>query len=138
MAVLGRWNLPNGCEERRVWQKAFFCDLVAQIADLFCGKSSLLGPQFKISVPESLKDLPESSEVFLPCGGEDDDVIQIKQARFPVEAREEAIREAGEGGGCIAKTKWDLIEFVQLQHCWYERRSFPYHAPVLELANSHS
>ena len=111
---LGSWNLPNGGEERRVWQKAFFCDPVAQIADLFCVKSTLLGPQFKISVPESLKDLPESSKVFLPCGGEDNDVIQIKQARFPVEAREEAIHEAREGGGSVAKTKWDLIKFVQL------------------------
>ena len=110
----GRWNLPNGCEECRIWQEAFFCDPVAQIADLFCGKSTLLGPQFKTGVPESLKDLPESREVFLPCGGEDDDVIQIKQARFPVEAREDTIHEAREGGGSVAKTKWDLIKFVQL------------------------
>ena len=70
-----RWNLPNGCEERRVWQKAFLCDPVTQIADLFCGKGTFLGPQLEISVPESLKDLPESSEVFLPGGGKDDDII---------------------------------------------------------------
>ena len=31
-----------------------------------------------------------------------------------MEAREDAIHEAREGGGSDEKTKWDLIEFVQL------------------------
>ena len=31
-----------------------------------------------------------------------------------MEAREDAIHEAREGSGSVAKTKWDLIEFVQL------------------------
>ena len=31
-----------------------------------------------------------------------------------MEAREDAIHEAREGGGSVAKTKWDLIELVQL------------------------
>ena len=70
----GRWNLPDGCEERRIWQEALLRDPVTQVADLFCGKGAFLTPQLEICVPESLKDLPESSEVFLPCGGEDDDV----------------------------------------------------------------
>ena len=52
--------------------------------------------------------------MFLPCGGKDDDVVQIKQARFPVEAREDATHEAGEGSRSVAETKWDLVEFVQL------------------------
>ena len=71
----GRWNLPNGYEERRVWQETFLRDPVTQVADLFCGKGAFLGPQFEISVPESFKDLPESSEVFLPCGGKDDNIV---------------------------------------------------------------
>ena len=50
--------------------------------------------------------------MFLPRGGKDDDVVQIKQARFPMEAREDAIHEAGEGSRSAAETKWDLVEFV--------------------------
>ena len=52
--------------------------------------------------------------MFLPCGGEDDNVVNIKEARFPVETREDVIHEAGEGSGSVAETKWDLVEFVQL------------------------
>ena len=52
--------------------------------------------------------------MFLPRGGEDDDVVQVKQARFPVEAREHAIHEAGQGSRSVAETKWDVVEFVQL------------------------
>ena len=52
--------------------------------------------------------------MFLTRGGKDDDVVQIKQARFPVEAREDAIHEAGEGSRSVAETKWGLVEFLQL------------------------
>ena len=52
--------------------------------------------------------------MFLARGGKDDDIVQIEQARFPVEAREDEIHEAGEGSRSIAETKWDLVEFVQL------------------------
>ena len=52
--------------------------------------------------------------MFLPRRGEDDDVVQVKQARFPVQAREDAIHEAGEGSRSVAETKWDQVEFVQL------------------------
>ena len=52
--------------------------------------------------------------MFLSGGGKDNDIVQIKQARFPMEAREDAIHEAGEGSRSIAETKWDLVEFVQL------------------------
>ena len=51
--------------------------------------------------------------MFLP-DGKDHNVVQIKEARFPVEAREDAIHEAGGGSGSVAETKWDLVEFVQL------------------------
>ena len=52
--------------------------------------------------------------MFLPCGEEDDNVVKIKEARFPVETREDAIHGAGEDSGSVAETKWDLVEFVQL------------------------
>ena len=65
-------------------------------------------------MPQSLEDLTEPSEMFLPCGGEDNNVVKIKEARFPVETREDAIHEAGEGSGSIAETKWDLVKSVQL------------------------
>ena len=71
----GRRNFPNSREERQVWQEAFFRDPVTQVTDFFCGESTFLGPQLEVSVPESLKDLSKPSEMFLPCGGEDDDVV---------------------------------------------------------------
>ena len=70
-----RWDVPYGCEEQGIWQKAFFCNLVAQVADLFRGECTLLGPQLEVGVPASLKDLSKSSEVLLPGGGEDDNVV---------------------------------------------------------------
>ena len=71
----GRRDFPNSHEERRVWQEALFRDRVTQVTDLFCSESALLGPQLEVSVPESLKDLSEPSEMLLPCGGEDDDIF---------------------------------------------------------------
>ena len=72
------------------------------------------GPQLKVGVPESLKDLAKSSEMFFPGRGKDNDVIQVEQARLPVEAGEDAIHEAREGGRCVAKTEGGLVIFVQL------------------------
>ena len=71
----GRRNLPDSREECRVWQEALLRDLVTKVAGLFCGEGAFLGPQFKVSVPESLKDLSKSSEMFLPGGGKDDDIV---------------------------------------------------------------
>ena len=85
-----------------------------QITDLFGGEGAFLCPQLEIGVPQSLEDLTEPSEVLLLCGGEDDNVVKIKEACFPVEAREDAIHEAGEDGGSVAETKWDLVKLVQL------------------------
>ena len=92
----------------------FLCNPVPQITDLFGGEGAFLRPQLEISVPQSLEDLTEPREMFLPCGGDDDNVVKIKKARFPVETREDAIHEAGEGSGSVAETKWDLVELVQL------------------------
>ena len=87
---------------------------MAQVVDLFRGKGALFGPQLKVSMPESLEDLPESSEVFFPGGRKDDNIVEVKQACFPVEAGKDAIHQAREGGGSVTKTEWDLIEFAQL------------------------
>ena len=71
----GRRDLLDGREERRVWQEAFFRDPVAQITDLFSGEGAFLGPQLKVIVPQSLKDLLKPSEIFLPGGGKDDNIV---------------------------------------------------------------
>ena len=60
--------------------------------------------------------------MFLPCGGEHDDVIEIEETRFPVETREDEVHEAGEGGGGVAEAKRDLIELVQLSTAGTKRR----------------
>ena len=52
--------------------------------------------------------------MFFPGRGKDNNVIQIEQARLSVEAGEDMIHEAREGGRCIAKTEGDLVKFVQL------------------------
>ena len=65
-------------------------------------------------MPESLKDLAQSSEMLLPSGGEGDNIVEIKQARLPVEAGKDTIHEAGESGGSVTKTEGDLVEFIQL------------------------
>ena len=71
----GRLDFPDSREEHQVWQEALFRDPVTQVTDLFCSESALLGSQLEVSVPESLKDLSEPSEMLLPCGGEDDDIV---------------------------------------------------------------
>ena len=65
-------------------------------------------------MPEPLKDLAKSSEMPFPSGREDDYIFKEEQARLPVEASEDAIHEAREGGRCVAKTEGDLIKLVQL------------------------
>ena len=101
----GRWDLPDGREKLRVWQEAFRYDPVPQITDLFGGEGAFPRPQLEISVPQSLEDLTELCKMFLSCGGKNDNVIKIKEARFPVETREDAIHEAGEDSRSVAETK---------------------------------
>ena len=52
--------------------------------------------------------------MFFPGGGEYDDIIELEEACFPVETSEDAIHEAGEGGGSVAEAKGDLIKFKEL------------------------
>ena len=51
---------------------------MTQVTDLLGGESAFRGPQFELGVPKSLEDLAEPSEVFLPGGGKDNDVVEIK------------------------------------------------------------
>ena len=44
-----RWNLPDGCEERRIRQEALLCDPVPQITDLLGGESALFGAKFQFA-----------------------------------------------------------------------------------------
>ena len=60
--------------------------------------------------------------MFLPRSAEDDDVVQIKEARFPVETGEDAIHEVGEGGWNVAEAKRDLVELKELTAAGAERR----------------
>ena len=73
---------------------------------------------------QPLEDLPKTGEVFFPCGGEHDDVIEIEETCFPVETREDAIHEVGEGGGGVTEAKRDLVELVQLPTAGTKRRLF--------------
>ena len=83
-----------------------------QITDLLGGESALFGAKFQFGESQLLEDLTMTSQVFLPCGGEHDDVIEVEETRFSVETREDAVHEAGEDGGGVAEAKRDLIEFV--------------------------
>ena len=118
----GGWDLSNGREERWIWEEAFFRHPEPQITDLFGGEGAFLCTEFKVCVPQPFEDLPKTGEVFLPRGGEDDNIVEIEKARFPVETREDMIREAGEGGGSVAETKRNLVEFVQLLTSGTKRR----------------
>ena len=117
-----RWNLPDGREERWIRQEALLCYLVPQITDLLGGESAFFGAKFQLGVSQPLEDLAKASQVFLPCGGEHDDVIEVEETRFPMETREDAAHEAGEGGGGIAEAKQNLIKFVQLAAASTKRR----------------
>ena len=87
---------------------------MTQVTDLFGGEGALRGPQLEFGVPEPLEDLAEPSEVFLPCGGKDSDVVEVEQARLPMEAGQDSIHEAGKGGRWVAETKGDLVKLKQL------------------------
>ena len=109
----GRRNLPDGSEEHWIWKEALFCNPVPQITDLLGGESAFLGAKFEVRVSQPIEDLPKTGEVFLPCGGEHDDVIEVEETRFPVETREDAIHVAGEGGGGVTEAKRDLVKLVR-------------------------
>ena len=63
---------------------------------------------------EPLEDLSEAGEVLFPGGDEDDDIIEVEEAGFPVEFSQDSIHEAGEGGRSVAEAKRYLIKFEKL------------------------
>ena len=95
---------------------------MTEIADFLCSECAFLGSEFELGVAEPLEDLSEVGEVLFPCGGEDDDVVQVEEADFPVESNQDSIHEAGEGSRSIAEAKRYLIEFKQLASACTEGR----------------
>ena len=81
-----------------------------KVADLSCREGTLISTELEFCVSETLEDLAEAGEVLLPGGGEDDDVVQIKEAGLPVETGEDAVHESGEGGWSVAEAKGNLIK----------------------------
>ena len=63
---------------------------------------------------ETLENLAEAVEVLLPGSGEDDDVVQVEEAGFPVETSQDAVHESGEGSRSIAEAKGNLVKLEQL------------------------
>ena len=82
-----------------------------EVADLSCRECTFISTELQLCVPETLEDLVEAGEVLLPGGGEDDDIVKIKEAGLPVETGEDAIHVSGEGGGSVAEAKGYLIVF---------------------------
>ena len=82
-----------------------------EVADFSCLKGTFIRTELELCVPETLDDLAEVGKVLLPGGGEDDDVVQIKEEGLPVETGEEVVHESGEGGGSVAEARGYLIKF---------------------------
>ena len=58
---------------------------MAEVADLPGCEGTFVGAELELCLSETLKDLEEAVEVFLPGSGEGNDVIQVEEASFPVE-----------------------------------------------------
>ena len=85
---------------------------MTKVADFLGRKGAFFGTELELCVAETLEDLSKAGEVLLPDGGEDDDVVQVEEAGFPVEASQDAIHESGERSGSVAEAKRDMVEFV--------------------------
>ena len=93
---------------------------MTQVTDLFGRKCAFCGPQFEFGVPQPLKDLAEPSEMLFPSGRKDNNVIEVKEARLPMEAGQDSIHEVGKGGRSVAETKGNLVELKTAARCWFE------------------
>ena len=93
-----------------------------KVADLPGCEGTFVGTELKFRVSETLEDLVEAVEVLLPGSGEDDDVIQVEEAGFPVETGEDAVHETGEGGGSVTEAKGNLVKLKQLAAAGAESR----------------
>ena len=58
---------------------------MAEVADLPGCESTFVGAELELRVSETLEDLAEAVEVLLPSSGEDEDVVQVEEAGFPVD-----------------------------------------------------
>ena len=85
---------------------------MTEVADFLGRKGAFFGTEFKLCVAETLESLAKVGKVLLPGGSEDDDVVQVEEAGFPVEAGQDAIHESGERSGSVAEAKRDLVKFV--------------------------
>ena len=59
---------------------------MAEVVDFLCRESAFFTAEFELFVAKMLEDLLEAGEVLFPGGDEDNDIIQIEEAGFPVEA----------------------------------------------------
>ena len=87
---------------------------MAEIADFLSCKCALFGSKFELGMAESLEDLSESGEVLFPNGGEDDNIVEVEEAGFPVKPSQDSIHEAGGGGRSVAEAKRYLIKLEKL------------------------
>ena len=93
-----------------------------EVADLPGCERTFVGTELEFRVSETLEDLAEAVKVLLPGSGEDDDVVQIDEAGFPVETGEDAVHESGEGGRSVAEAKRNLVKLKQLAAAGAEGR----------------
>ena len=93
-----------------------------EVADFPGCEGTFVGTELEFRVSEMLKDLAEAVKVLLPGSGEDDDVVQVEEAGFPVKTGEDAVHESGEGGGSVAEAKGNLVKLKQLAAAGAEGR----------------
>ena len=84
---------------------------MTKVADFLAAKVHFSAPSLSCEWRRHSKTCRRRGEVLFPGGGEDDDVVQVEEASFPVEACQEAVHESGERSGSVAEAKRDLIEF---------------------------
>ena len=85
---------------------------MTEVADLFGRKSALFCAEFELCVAETLEDLSKAGEVLHPGGSEDDDVVQVEEAGFQMEAGQDAAHKSGERSGSVTEAKRDLVELI--------------------------
>ena len=87
---------------------------MAEVADLPGCEGTFVGAELELRVSETLEDLAEGVKVLLPGSGEDNDVVQVEEAGFPVETGQDAVHESGEGSRIVAEDKGNLVKLEQL------------------------
>ena len=83
---------------------------MAEVADFLCRESAFFSAEFEPCMAKPLEDLSEAGEVLFPSGREDDDVIQVEEAGFTVEASQDVVHEPGERSESVAEAKRNLVK----------------------------